>query len=190
MLLYCIWLLIHYFDFVRNQSISWAAKFDCTCMLVTSIAFRMNLESFVKLSKLSVCCSVGKFDFSCNRSSMGCTWLKSWTHNTDWKSTAHLIDLKSRVLSRNYGLVITGNYGRKLRVVKLKIAGKLREMYLISAADHTSVKRRRRSRAPPCASSRPRTCVADGDVAGDAYVEANASVAAAGRERNRDSDVN
>ena len=71
----------------------------------------------------------------------------------------------------------------------MKITGKLRELYLISAADHTSVKRRRRSRAPPCA-SRPRTCVADGDVAGDAYIEANASVAAAGRERNRDSDVN
>ena len=62
-------------------------------------------------------------------------------------------------------------------MVTLKITGKLRE---ISAADHTSVKRGRRSRAP-------RTCVADGDVAGDAYIGANASVAAAGRERNRDS---
>jgi len=37
-------------------------------------------------------------------------------------------------------------------------------MYLISDADHTSIKRRRRRRrptAPPCA-SRPRTCVVDG----------------------------
>ena len=48
-------------------------------------------------------------------------------------------------------------------------------MYLISAADHTSVKRRRRPTAPPHA-CRPRICVVDGDVVGDAYIKANTCI--------------
>ena len=43
-------------------------------------------------------------------------------------------------------------------------------MYLISAADHTSVKCRRRPTEPPC-TRQPRTCAVDGDGAGDAYIK-------------------
>jgi len=57
----------------------------------------------------------------------------------------------------------------------------MRGMYLISAADHTSVKHRRRRTAPPCA-SRPHTCAVDGDVAGDAYIKASAAAAGSDSE--------
>ena len=58
-------------------------------------------------------------------------------------------------------------------------------MYLISAADHTSVKCRRRPTEPPC-TRQPRTCAVD--KGGGGFVHAKqihaASVAAAGRQRN------
>jgi len=67
----------------------------------------------------------------------------------------------------------------------LSMLASMRGVYLISAADHTSVKCRRHPTVPSCA-SQPRTCAVDGDGVGT-RIDAKRirAPSPAGRERNR-----